>query len=444
VSYDAQLTPRPELATRWEWTPDARRLTLTLRTDVKFHSGRPFTSQDAKFNLEHLREPAVGSQWRNYANAMHISAPDPATLVIDYDSPVKSSFDVLAATFIADPLSLDEANSGKGFTGTGPFRFAEWAPGDRLLVRRNADYWQTGRPYLDQVELRITPDPQTALLALEGGTIDWVSGVAGPDARRLQTDPSYQVMLTASGGTFHYVGLDLSMPALTDRRVRQALNHALDRPRMVDVALAGLGRPASILWPRESLAYDAAQDQTYAFDLARARQLLEAASWDTETVVPLVYGSLAAVNGPIAQIYQADLASIGVRLTVQQLGNAEFFSRLQTGGFGGAWLATMSFMHLSPVTFVTSAFPVRLPNTSHFETPRYTELIAQAYSETDNGKLKTQLHELTQIMLDESFVAPIAESGTTTSGPEVARSRVRNVTWDKFGLFGYEDVWLDP
>ena len=160
VSYDTQLNPRPRLATRWEWSSDARRLTLSLRSGVKFHTGRAFTSDDVKFNLEHLREPAVGSQWRNYANAMHISTPDATTLVIDYDTPVKSSFDALAATFIADPQTLDQTNGGKNFVGTGALRFREWAPGDHLLVERNPDYWQPGKPYLDQVDLRITPDPQ--------------------------------------------------------------------------------------------------------------------------------------------------------------------------------------------------------------------------------------------------------------------------------------------
>jgi ABC-type transport system substrate-binding protein len=87
----------------------------------------------------------------------------------------------------------------------------------------------------------------------------------------------------------------------------------------------------------------------------------------------------------MAQIYQSDLASIGVKLAVQSVGNADFFSRLQTGNFGGAWTTTMSFMHLSPATFLTSALPVRLPYTSHFETPRYRDLIAQTYSEADDG-----------------------------------------------------------
>jgi peptide/nickel transport system substrate-binding protein len=442
VSYDPQFMPRPRLATSWEWSSDARRLTLTLRPDVKFHTGRPFTSADAKFNLEHLREPAVGSQWRTYATAMHISTPDPTTLVIDYDAPVKSSFDVLAGTFMADAQTLDDTNIGKGFVGTGPFRFREWLPGDHLTVDRNPDYWQPGKPYLDSVELRLTPDPQGALVALESGAIDWMSGVPAPDARRLQTDPNYQVMLTASGGTFHYLGLDLTSPLFADPRVHQAFNYALNRPRMVDTALAGFGRPACIVWPRQSPAYDAAQDATYSFDLAEAGQLLAAAGWDPDAEVPLALASLLRFSVPMAQIYQADLATVGVKLAIQEQSNADFFSRLQTGGFGGAWLTTMAFMQLSPATFLNSAFPVRVPNTSHFEAPRYRDLLVQINGETDPAALKTELHEVTQIMLDESFIAPIAESASATSGPEVAHTNVQNASWDSFGLFAYENIWL--
>ena len=105
-------------------------------------------------------------------------------------------------------------------------------------------------------------------------------------------------------------------------------------------------------------------------------------------------------------------------------------------------MTTMAFMQLSPATFLSSAFPVRVPNTSHFETQRYTDLIGQIYAETDPAALKSELHEVTQIMLDESFIAPIAESATATTGPEVARTNVHDATWDSFGLFAYENIWL--
>ncbi len=121
----------------------------------------------------------------------------------------------------------------------------------------------------------------------------------------------------------------------------------------------------------------------------------------------------------------------------------DFLTRLQRGNFGGAWMATMGAMNLSPATFLTSAFTVRLPNASHFDSPRYRELIARVVSATDDGSLKPELHELTQILLDESFVAPIAEATDRDAGPEVAHTAVHDARWNLFGIFGFEDIWLD-
>ena len=444
VAYDTQLKPRPRLATDWDWSADARRLTLKLRPGVTFHSGRPFTSADAKFSLEHVRDPALGSNWLNYATAMHVTAPDPVTLVIDYDAPLKSSFDVLASLRMADPQSLEDTNAGRGFVGTGPFRFEEWVPGDHVTVVRNPAYWQPGKPYLDQVELHVGHDPQAALVGLESGSVDWMSGVPAADALRLQSDPTYQVMLTSNGGTFYYVGMDVTVPALADARVRQAFSFALNRPRMVNTGLSSFGRPASIPWPRQSLGYDAGQDQTYTYDLARARQLLEAAGWDTATPVQLALWSQLQITQRMAEIYQADLATIGVTVNVQKLETTDFSARLQNGQFGGVWMTNMAYMNLSPATFLSSALPVRVPNTSHYDSPRYHDLIAQANAATNDDQLKVVLHELTQILLDESFVAPIAEGASIATGPEVARTSVHNATWDTFGLFVYEDIWRDP
>jgi peptide/nickel transport system substrate-binding protein len=442
VKYDTQFNARPGLATSWNWSTDSRRLTLTLRPDVRFHSGRPFNSEIAKFNLERLRDPALGSTWRNYANAMHSSAPDPSTLIIEFDTPLRGSFDVLAGTFMADPETLDEANSGRNFVGTGPFRFLEWVPADHVTVRRNPDYWQAGRPYLDQVELRIIPDAQSALVWLQTGRVDWVSGVPAQDARRLQSDPTYQVLLTASGGQFYYVGLDLTVPAFADERVRQAFNYALNRPRIVDTALYGMGRAASIPWPQYSPGYDAAQDQTYTFDLVKARQLFAAAGWNPSTPVVLSLSNALAVTRPLAEIYQADLATIGVNLMFQGLDNADFSARLGNGRFGNAWLASMGFMNLSPATFLSSSFVLGIRNASHFESQRYEDLVDQVILETDAPRLKALLHEVNQIILDESFVMPIVEGTGRDIGPDVARTSVHNVMWDTFGIFDYANIWL--
>src|SRR5262249_11237569 len=154
------------------------------------------------------------------------------------------------------------------------------------------------------------------------------------------------------------------------------------------------------------------------FDLAKARQLLESAGWQNSTSVSLSLVNTTAVTRTMAEIYQADLATIGVNLTLQPLTTPDFLSRLQTG-FGGAWLVGMGFMNLSPATFLPSPSPVRRPNPSHFDTPRYGQLIDQITAEVDDEKLKALLHEVTQIWLDESFVIPIAEGASRDTGPEV-------------------------
>jgi peptide/nickel transport system substrate-binding protein len=442
VVYDQQLNPQPRLATGWSWSPDSRQLTLQLRPGVTFHSGRPFTSDDVRFNFEHLRDPAVASQWLNYANLMQISTPTPDTVVINYDAPARSTFDALAFTYMADAQTLDQTATGAQFVGTGPFRFHEWLPGDHVTVVSNPTYWQSGKPYLDQVELHVLPDPQTGVATLEAGGVDWLSGVPGQDAKRLQSDSAYQLLLTASGGTFYYLGMNVQAAAFTDKRVRQAFAYAMNRQRLVDIALFGFGRPASIPWPQQSEAYDAALDQTYTYDPDRAQQLLSATGWDPSTVVPISVPSGIATTDQMAQIVQGDLANVGVQSAVQTLDLADFIATFQKRQFDGAWINWMTLMNLSPSTFFNSSLAVRVPNVSNFSTQQYQDAINQAFAATDDQALRQVLQTLTATLLDEVFVAVIAEGNGQLSGPDVARAGVMDITWDRFGTFAYQDIWL--
>jgi peptide/nickel transport system substrate-binding protein len=444
VRYDTQLQVQPALATSWEWSSDFLRLTMKLRQGVKFHTGRPFTSADAKFNIERVRDPSVGSQWLNYATDMQVDAPDPLTLIIRFTTPSRSSFDALTALFMADSQTLGQTTTGGGFVGTGPFRFKEWVQGDHVTLVRNTDYWQPDKPYLDQVDVMIRPDSAAAVIGLESGQLDWVIGVPGQDAQRLQNDAAFQVLLNGNGSSFYYVGLDVSVAALADKRVRQAVAFAVDRQRMVERVLYRFGRPASTLWPRQSPAYDADLDNSVSYDLARARDLLLAANWDQDTVVPLTLSSAgAAVTRPMAEILQHDLASIGVTLELRVLDAADAGTLLRKAQFGGAWLATMNFMNLSPPTLYASAFPVRMPNASNFESPRYTELIDLSRRETDDRKLQVTMRELTQMTLDEAFVVPIAEAASLNLGTEVARATLKHIAFDDWGWPAYQDIWLE-
>ena len=439
VANDTQLRPQPRLATSWQWSSDFRQLTIQLRAGARFHTGRAFTSADAKFNLERLRDPSLGSQWTSYAQQMHFDASDPGTLIVNYDAPSRSSFDALIGTYMAEPQSIGNAP----FIGTGPFRFQDWVPGDHLTFVRNPDYWQAGKPFVDQVVLHVEPDPQASLIGLESNNLDWTTGVAGQDARRLQADPAYQVLLTGSGGNNYYaVCLDTGVPTLADKRVRQALSYALNRQRIVDSALAGYGRAASTIWPPQALGHDAVQDQTYDYDLSRARQLLLAAGWNSNTTLPLRVTSNLPTDVAIAEIYQADLAAVGVNAVIQRGSAAELVTLIQNHQIGGAVITAMGLMNLHPATFFTSNIYARVPNPSNFTSDRYTSLIGQAVAVSDDTQLKSVVHDLTQVMLDEAFLLPIAETQGAPAGPDVAHSAVKDVAWNSFGIYAFEDVWL--
>jgi peptide/nickel transport system substrate-binding protein len=441
--YDQQLNPRPRLALSWAWSSDYRQLDVQLRPGVTFHSGRPFTSDDVKFNLEQLRDPAAASQWLPYARLMQVSTPGPETVRISFDAPARSAFDMLSFTYMADPEVTSTATATvTQFVGTGPFRVQEWQPGDHLTVLANPTYWQPGKPYLDQVELRMFRDPPAAVAALEAGAVDWLGGAPGADARRLRDDPGYQVISSASGGTFYYVGLNVAQPALADRRVRQGLAYALNRPRLVEIALSGFGRPTALPWPQQSVGYDPALDQVYAYDPTRARQLLEAGGWDPSTVLPLSVPSGIATAMQMAQVVQADLADVGVQATVQVLDVPEYISRFQRRVFDGAWINWMTLMNLDPSTFFTSSLAVRVPNVSNFSSPDYAAAIAAAFAAIDQTTLAAALQTLDRALIDEAFVLVTAEGAGQLSGPDIARSTVKDIAWDRFGTFGYQDIWL--
>jgi len=140
----------------------------------------------------------------------------------------------------------------------------------------------------------------------------------------------------------------VNTPGLADGRVRQAFGYALNRPRVVERALFGFGRPTSIPWPEQSLAYDSTLDQTYSYDPDHARQLLADAGWDATTVVPLAVANGMQVAVQMAEIIQADLANVGVHVALQTLSAPEFLGRLQEGQMGGAWIVNMGLRESQP------------------------------------------------------------------------------------------------
>jgi ABC-type transport system substrate-binding protein len=159
--------------------------------------------------------------------------------------------------------------------------------------------------------------------------------------------------------------------------------------------------------------------------------------------VELVTLAFVPLTKKFAEVLQSDLQSIGVQVAIQPLGAGEFNTRAQSRHIGGAWIARMTFTNLSPATFLLTSSNARIPNTSNFADPRYADLIAQATRATDDGALKSTLHDATRVMLDDPLFTTFAEGAGQLAGPEITRRQVANAHWDGFGLYAYRDVWLN-
>lgn len=439
AAYDLDQKPQPVLANSWEFSPDFTALTFKLG-EATFHSGKPFTSEDVRLNIERIATDKVTSQLTNRAKQVaSVETPDARTVTLKLTFPNPSIMDMIHLLYIAEPASFASTPSGKGVSGTGPFKMKEWTPNDHISLERFAQYRAQPQPYLDGMEVRVLPDANAASINLETNTIQWIFGVEPQDAARLAKNKDLTVIDTHTEARTWYLGADLKHPPLADKRVRQALALAIDRERIVQRVLYGYGRATAEFWPKKSPAYDLAKDGAFKLDLAKAKQLLSAAGWDPATELSLSWSDTYPPTGPMAELVQSDLAQIGVKTKIEKLEGAVASDKLTKAQYRGLWLTLIGFVHMSPASLFVQSFPARIPNASNFESPRYKELIDLTLKETDAQKLKANYAEFTSLLQDEAFIIPISPVETLWA----LRNSVQGLSWDLSDYLPAGKLWLD-
>ncbi len=313
VRYDQNINPNPDLAERFELASDGQSIRLELRRGVKFHSGREVTAEDVRFSVDWFKDAKNGSPIRGAAlEVVRLETPDPYTVVLGFDQPNPGVYDMLDLLFILDQSVVDRI--AQTDAGTGPFRVAEYRPNDQTRFVPFADYWDRGKPYIDDFILKPSSDSQSMALQLEAGAVDVMWNPAYPDLVRFGRDPRFVTSAGAPGASIFDIAVNTSRPDLNDKRVRQAISYAVDRERFTRTVLQGLVEPSSLPVPKTSWAYFPDLEGRHARDIDKAKQLMaqagKAAGFD---VVLLTSGKRAAGYTELAQILQSDLAQIGIR-----------------------------------------------------------------------------------------------------------------------------------
>ncbi len=256
LSYDFDLSPKPCLAKSWEISPDGLTYTFHLFDNVQWHDGQPFTSEDVVWNHTDFL-PAVHSRARIVATHVEsVTAPDKSTVVFR----LKTPFTAFIKTFEMNsaPLYPKHIYAGTDYhrnpsnlkpIGTGPFKFAEWQSGNFIRLVRHDAYHMTGQPYLDQIILRIIPDAQSRLIAIQGGQVDVASWVDIDYVLLPQLRNDKKLTITGKGYEFAspitWLEINNRVKPFDDKRVRQAVLTALDRQFIVRAIFAGQCRVAN-------------------------------------------------------------------------------------------------------------------------------------------------------------------------------------------------------
>ena len=441
TAYDEKLQPQPMLAESWDLSSDAKQITFNLRKGVQYHSGREFTSADVEYNI---RRVASGKSFNGQIEKQSkwwttIETPDKHTIVLKSEQPRPNLFDFFEYLNIQDKDILEGPDSKSKAVGTGPFALGEWIQGDRLVFAKNKNYWQSGKPYVDTFEVKILNDTQAAVVQLEAGSLDVILTPPLQDLNRLKGDPKYQSLVHPASGGVTTIGMSVPKEPFNNKQVRQALNFALDRKRYAENILLGTGEPASLPWTASSPGYEAAKNNHYAFDLEKSKSLLSQAGVTNLEMDGLIQANNAELIA-FSQVYQSDLAKVGVKLNIQKMEAAAWLDQVNNVKYRGIWLGSIAFAQLEPATtFQNSRGLDPTANSSGFLSDTYTQLIAAANSEPDKEKRRQLYVQLNDLFLDESFLMVLASFPARI----LARSTVKNILTTAHGGYTFTHAWLE-
>ncbi len=337
VDFDNDQNLVPKLAESWNVSDDGLVWTFELREDVQFSNGRGFTAEDVKYTYDRMLDPetASGNAWRLGA-VQSIDVVDPHTVTFTLGSPNTGFLGKLASGSPVGIIAREAVEDGTIDTrpiGTGPFMITDYQPGTMVMLERNENYWGTDAdgvqlPYLDAVELRIIPDDSVKRSALVSGDVDWTISVPTQSLPELEARDDVVVDRSAAPA-YWYIGVNTEREPLNDVRVRQAISYALDRGQITEAATFGTGVPTQDPIPSVSAwAFDYAP---YDQDLEQARELLEAAGVGDGFEMTIMPTTEYEESIRAAQVIQAQLAPLGIRVS---LDTREWADWLDTQGQG--------------------------------------------------------------------------------------------------------------
>ncbi|MCI0529749.1 MAG: ABC transporter substrate-binding protein, partial [Nitrospira sp.] len=399
----------PELAEKWE-VPDETTYVFYLRKGVRFHDGSELTAADVKYTFETILNPEFKSPKRgSYEKIKTIEALDPYT--------VKFTLTETFAPFLTNmvlgivPQHAAE-RMGKDFSqhpiGTGPYQFKTWSSDEKLEFSVFLEYFE-GRAKIDQIVYKIVPDDTVRFLELRKGTLDFVQNAIPPDVIPLVRKTKELRILTEEGTNVAYLGFNLKDPILKEKKVRQAIAHALNRDSIIKYLLKGLAQPATGLLAPSNWAYE--PDVTrYEYNKELAKKLLDAAGYPDsdgdgpESRFSLTYKtSENQLRKRIGEALQYQLKEVGIDVVLRSYEWGTFFSDITKGNFQTYTLEWVGITEpdIFHYIFHSSNIPPRGANRGQYVNPELDRLVEEGRKTLDLEKRKTIYSQVQKILAED-------------------------------------------
>jgi len=411
----------PGIAESWETSADGLTYTFHLRHGAQFSDGTPLDAKAVIWNVDRLL---------NKANAEYIYNTGPVEGYIDFtygdvasyraidDNTVEFKFKQPSAPFLSSlgmvwnglvsPAAA--AKFGKDYrnhpVGSGPFVLREWRPRDEVILDANPAYWG-GKPKVDHLIFKELPDPQAAVLSLKRGEIQILADLSTQAVPAIKTDANV-VLLTQPGLAVSGVALPVDVPPFNDKRVRQALNYAVDKDAINKALFSGLAVPLTSPLPAAQWGFDKSLPG-YPYDVAKAQALLKEAGVKPGTAVELLtYNSPRGYNpaGPnLAIAIQGYLKKVGIDASVHQLEVGAYFSAVRSGTYKGLMMEGWTGDNGDPDNFLGELWGAKnipVVNWSRYKNPEFEKLLSDALVVSDQAKRTAIYDQAQKLAMDDA------------------------------------------
>jgi peptide/nickel transport system substrate-binding protein len=407
----------PGLAESWAISRDGLRYTFKLRRGITFHDGTPLNAEAVKFSIERQIMPEhpfnkLGKYpFANYffGNVKAVEVVDEHTVQFVLKEPRASFLAVLTAgaASIVSPAAVRKAGENYPLApvGTGPFKFVQWDRGQRVVLEKNAAYWK--HPVrVDRVIYRPIVEDQARLTELLTGSLHLIVGVPPDFVGQLENNPQVG-LLKQVGAHVWYLGINGQKKPFDDKRVRQALNYAVNKEAIVRDVLKGTGAPSvgPVLpgtWGAEPTL------KPYPYDPARARKLLAEAGYPNGFSTSLwVPESGSGMQSPVAMstVIQSNLKAVGVNVALQTMEWGAYLAKLRSKEqelFALSWMAGNEDpdMVMYPLLHSSQWTPGG-PNRALYKNEKFDDLLRQARVATDQARRAELYREAQRILHDD-------------------------------------------